>query len=83
VEHYFGFRVEGLAMCKNLVEYYIPSGYSYKLVRVKCGNTDPYGERAICDKCADDPHIMAGIQAQEEQIKADNDAAHSAGWGDF
>ena len=70
-------------MCKNLVEYYIPRGYSYTLVRVPCGSTDHYGERTICDKCAADPRTMARIQAQEEDVKADNEAAHSAGWGDF
>ena len=70
-------------MCDNQVSYYIPKGYDYREVFLKCGNTDHNGERAICDKCRDNPVIMRGIQNREADIKADNAWAKSAGWGEF
>jgi len=69
--------------CKNQVSYYVPRGFDVRETFVKCGNTDPHGERAICDDCASDPRKMATIKRQEENIAADNAWAHSAGWGDF
>jgi hypothetical protein len=38
-------------MCSNKVTYYIPKGYDYKPFDVKCGNTDPHGELALCPVC--------------------------------
>ena len=48
--------------CENKVSYYIPQGYDYKEVFVKCGNTNWFGNRAICDKCASNPVIMKSIE---------------------
>ena len=48
--------------CENKVSYNVPKGYDYKEVFVKCGNTDPYGNRAICDECASDPAEMDRIK---------------------
>jgi hypothetical protein len=70
-------------MCDNQVSYYIPKGYDYREVFVKCGNTDYHGERAICDTCSQDPQTMQHIKNQEANIAADNAWAKSAGWGEY
>jgi hypothetical protein len=70
-------------MCKNKVSYYIPKGYDYKEVFVKCGNTDPYGNRAICDNCANDSMEMSRINQHEKNVAADNAWLASAGWGEM
>ena len=64
-------------MCENTVTYYVPSGYDYKEVVGKCGNTGYDGERLICDDCANDPRKMAEIERQEADIAADNACSHS------
>ena len=69
--------------CKNKVSYYVPHGYDYRESLVSCGNTDPHGGRAVCDKCASDPDNMREIERQEANIEADNWAAASAGYGDY
>jgi len=69
--------------CKNKVSYYVPHGYDYRESLVPCGNTDPHGDRAVCDKCASNPDIIREIQRQEANIEADNRAADSAGYGDY
>jgi len=69
--------------CENKVPYYVLRGYSTREIVVQCGRTNPYGERAICDKCASNPRKMAEIQRHEDNIKADNQAAKSAGWGEY
>jgi hypothetical protein len=70
-------------MCDNKVSYYVPRGYDYKETFVKCGNTDPHGSRAICEKCAADPDEMAAIERHEENTAADNEWLRSAGWGEM
>jgi len=70
-------------MCENNVSYYVPKGYDYREVFVKCGRTDHHGERAICQDCREDPDVMRDIDAHEETIRLDNQASHSAGWGDW
>lgn len=67
--------------CTNKVEYHVASGYSYREVHVKCGYTDPYGGRAVCDDC--EAKYGDRIRAEEEAIAADNWASRSAGWGDW
>ena len=69
--------------CKNNVSYYVPHGFDYREVLVKCGRTDLDGERAICDRCRNDAATMAVIERQERNIAADNQWAHSAGYGDY
>ena len=71
--------------CKHngTVIYWISCGWSGKETEVKCGNTDPYGDRAICDKCASDPAEMRRIDQHEKNIEADNAALRSAGWGEM
>lgn len=69
--------------CDNSVRYYVARGYSYRELAVKCGRTDPYGERAICDQCSSDREKMRQIRNDEANIKADNDWLRSAGWGDI
>jgi len=70
-------------MCDNKVSYFIPSGYDVREVFTPCGYTDVYGERAICDECASDKRKMRDIRQHEANIRADNWAARSAGYGEF
>jgi len=69
--------------CSNMTEQWVPRGHGGSLQPIKCGNTNIYGDRAICDECSSNKDRMAEIERQEANIKADNDWAHSAGWGDF
>jgi hypothetical protein len=69
--------------CENKVSYYVPRGYDYREVFVKCGLTNPHGGRAICDKCANNPNEMLRITRHEENVAADNDWLASAGWGEM
>jgi hypothetical protein len=69
--------------CENKVSYHVPRGYDYREVFVKCGNTNPYGDRAICEKCASSSVIMRGIRQHEENVAADNAWLKSAGWGEM
>ena len=69
--------------CDNKVSYHVPSGYDYREVQVKCGNTSPDGSRATCDTCYSDPRTRAAIEAHEENVAADNAWLHSAGWGEM
>ena len=67
---------------KNKVEFFIPPAYT-RQVFVPCGNTDPWGGRAICNDCSTNRAEMERIRRHEANIKADNEAARSAGWGEF
>ena len=58
-------------MCDNKVSYYVPKGYDYREIFIKCGLTDPYGNRAICEDCASDRDTMRDIDNQEENIAYD------------
>jgi len=71
--------------CKHngTVTYWISCGWSGRETEVKCGNTNPYGDRAVCEKCAADPAEMRRIERHEENIAADNAALRSAGWGEM
>ncbi len=70
-------------MCDNLVSYWVPRGLDYREVQTKCGNTDYYGEEAICDACAADPRAVADRERRARLTEEDNAWARSAGWGDF
>ena len=70
-------------MCDNKVIFHVPHKYDYRKVERKCGETDPWGNRAICDKCASDPAEMQNIQQHEENMAADNAWLKSAGWGEM
>lgn len=69
--------------CPNKCLYHVPRGFSYRAVYVRCGLTDPFGGRAVCHECSRDPAKAADIAQHEANIKADNEAAASAGWGEF
>ena len=70
-------------MCERMASYWIPSGFDYREVETKCGNTAYDGSRAVCDECASDPRAMAEIERQESLTEEDNAWAASAGWGEF
>jgi hypothetical protein len=69
--------------CTNKVKFLVLRGFDFRKVEVSCGRTDPWGNRTICHNCRLDSDIMASIKRHEDDIKADNEAARSAGWGDF
>jgi hypothetical protein len=70
-------------MCETMVSYFVPKGWDYKEHQVKCGETDPQGGRAICEKCANDPAEMESIRRHEANVEADNAWLRSAGWGEM
>lgn len=49
-------------MCDNRVDHYVPSGYDYKKLNYKCGNTGIDGEAVLCDTCA--AKVNAGRMAR-------------------
>jgi len=69
--------------CENKVIFYVPRGYDHKAIKVRCGNTDPWGDRTICDSCAVNPSRMTEIKIHEDNIAADNAWLRSAGWGEM
>ena len=69
--------------CENKVSFYVPRGYDYREVQVKCGNTDPYGDRTICESCRNNSNKMRAIERQERNAEADNAWLRSAGWGEM
>ena len=38
--------------CGELLETFVPRGFSYKAIKVKCGSTGPDGYPQFCDSCA-------------------------------
>ena len=68
-------------MCDNKVTYYVQSGYDYRETYVKCGLTDSYGDRAICDDCASDRDTMRDINNHEENIAYDEWVMNGGGDG--
>ena len=69
--------------CTNEVEYSIPTAYHYRQVKTRCGNTNYYGERTICEKCRRNSSKMESWRIQEANNKADNQWLKSAGWGEM
>ena len=70
-------------MCNNKVSQFVPSGYSYKSIEMKCGETSVEGERLICRDCESSAVIMAGIAQRKADMDADNQWLASAGWGEM
>lgn len=69
--------------CENQVAYYIPSGYTHREIGVRCGTTDPFGDRALCESCTNDRVKRAEHDRIMEDSHADNEALRSAGWGEI
>jgi len=70
-------------MCNNTVSYWLPHGYDYKEYEVKCGNTDPYGGRALCEECEKNSSALAEHNRIIKNSEADNAWLKSAGWGEM
>lgn len=70
-------------MCDRKVEFFVPSGIDYRRALVRCGNTDPFGGQAICDRCAADPHEVEARRVQQDNADADNAWLRSAGWSEM
>jgi len=69
--------------CSNLVSYYVPRGYDYREVAVRCGRTDPHGGRAVCEPCRGNARKMKALARQDEAAAADNAWLKSAGRGEM
>jgi len=65
-------------MCKNEIKYYRPAGWDHKEATVKCGRTDFFGDKRLCDSCID----LAKSQ-HDYDMEADNAWLKSAGWGEL
>jgi len=37
--------------CWKPIKVWVSSGYDYKEITVKCGNTSPYGDPWLCPEC--------------------------------
>ncbi len=72
-----------MVKCENEVSYYVESGYDYIERMVKCGTTNPYGKRTICDDCKSNPEIMRSIRNHQANVDADNAWLRSAGYGEM
>ena len=55
----------------------------YREIFIRCGNTDPHGESAICDECESDPKAMRSIRNHQANVDADNAWNASAGYGEL
>lgn len=40
-------------MCNEPMEVYVASGWDYKAITVRCGNTSPTGDPWLCLECAE------------------------------
>ena len=69
--------------CDNRVNFFVPRGYGYREVAVRCGRTDPHGGRAICDTCRGNARKMKALARQDDDAAADNAWLRSAGWGEM
>jgi hypothetical protein len=70
-------------MCDNKVSFYVPRGHDVKEVVVKCGNTDPHGDTAVCPTCENDPHVMRGIRNRDENAAYDEWVHNGYQWVDI
>ena len=70
-------------ICKNEVSYFTGDMPNYTERLVKCGTTDPFGERCICDECRSNPKIMKSIRDHQANVRADNQWLRSANWGEM
>ena len=55
----------------------------YRPTEVRCGTTDPNGDRCICPQCESDPVIMESIRNHQANVDADNQWLRSAGYGEM
>ena len=69
--------------CDNRVNFFVPRGYDYREVAVRCGTTDPHGGRAICDTCQGSASKRKARERQDDDAAADNAWSKSAGWGEI
>ena len=69
--------------CDNRIPYFVARGFGHKEVMVKCGTTDPYGDRAQCEQCEKSPSARAEHRRIMDNADADNAWLKSAGWGEI
>jgi len=62
-KHKKDWRDEKMAGCNKEIEVSVPSGYTAKLIKVKCGSTSPYGSPWLCEECEE---RYAGVDWRRE-----------------
>jgi|TARA_B110000263_G_C14907644_1_gene328919 hypothetical protein len=66
-------------MCDTMVSFWVPKGYDYREHKVKCGNTDPWGGAALCEKCSKDSAVLR----HHANVDDDNEMARYIGIGEY
>jgi hypothetical protein len=41
-----------MSFCYKVIEVAVESGWTHKMIKVRCGNTSPHGSPWMCDACA-------------------------------
>jgi len=70
-------------MCANKQDVVVQGRYDSKIIQFRCGDSDPQGDRVICDSCSNDPKERARIRRHQANSDADNAWLVSAGWGEM
>ncbi len=68
--------------CQNEISYFTGEMPNYTERLVRCGTTDPHGNRAICEECENDPVKLRDHQNHIYNQKCDNEWLRSANWGE-
>ena len=72
-----------MTTCTNRESFWVERGFDYKEIKLRCGETDPHGERVICDSCLKNADKMKSIRRHEANVRADNSWLQSANWGEI
>ena len=69
--------------CSNTETYRVEREYNVMQIEVRCGTTDPYGERCLCEQCRNDPLKRAEHERILRLSNTANAWLRSAGWGEM
>lgn len=56
-----------MAGCRKEMQVWVPRGWDYREITVRCGETSPHGDPWLCDECAE---RYAGRDWRREAIEA-------------
>ena len=69
--------------CQNEVSYWVGEMPCCREVMVRCGTTDPHGDRCICEECENDSNKLRAHKNHVANVEADNAWARSSGYGEY
>jgi hypothetical protein len=74
-----------MSRCENEVSYMTEIGDSmqYRETMVRCGTTDPQGDRCICEECENDSNKLRAHRDHVANVEADNAWLRSAGYNEY